>query len=78
MKDRVSPLTIEDLNTSLDTFRGAMALLSSLELSSDSGYHNYHKEMFFALQNLISIGLKDVEDIIEKLSSENVVNEDTV
>ena len=54
-------VSTDDLEESLDVFKGVHNLLSALELSSDSGSNKWDKHAYFALQVAMQHGINEIE-----------------
>jgi len=51
----------DDLEESLDVFKGVSNLLNALELSYDSGSNEWDKYAFFALNVAVNHGINEIE-----------------
>ena len=54
-------VSTDDLEESLDVFKGVHNLLSALELSNDSGSNKWDKHTYFALQIALHHGIREIE-----------------
>ena len=54
-------VSTDNINESLDVFKGVHNLLGALELSSDSGSNKWDKHAYFALQVALQYGISEIE-----------------
>ena len=54
-------VSTDDLEESLDVFKGVHNLLNALELADDSGSNKWDKHTYFALQIAVNHGIEELE-----------------
>ena len=57
----------DDIDGRLDVFKGVHNLLIALELSADSGFNDWDKHAFYALQVALQSGIEQMEELKSKI-----------